>query len=78
MIIKWKWIVLCALAATLHGAVKLPALISDHLVLQAGVPDRIWGSAGPGETVRVDFQGQSVSGNATENGKWTSTRSSGK
>ena len=47
-------------ACALHAAVKLPALISDHMVLQQGMPVRIWGSADPGESVKVDFQGQSV------------------
>src|SRR5947199_7889487 len=58
-------------ACALHAAVKLPALISDHMVLQQGQPVRIWGSADPGESVQVDFQGQSVTVKAAENGKWT-------
>src|SRR5256714_15128967 len=54
----------------LHGAVKLPAIISDHMVLQQGAPVRVWGSAAAGESVRVEFQGQTVSVKAGENGKW--------
>src|SRR3954464_9267618 len=65
-----KCIALLTLAAGLQGAVKLPALISDHMVLQQGMPVRIWGTADPSEAVRVDFQGQSVSTKARENGKW--------
>src|SRR5438309_2446711 len=57
-------------ACALHAAVKLPALISDHMVLQEGMPVRIWGTADPGESVKVDFQGQSVATKARENGKW--------
>ena len=57
--------------SALHAAVKLPALISDHMVLQQGMPVRVWGTADPGEAVKVDFQGQSVSLKAAENGKWT-------
>jgi len=64
------WICLAA-AGMLHGAVKLPALISDHMVLQRGVPVRIWGTADPGESVRVEFQGQTVSGKAAADGKWS-------
>jgi sialate O-acetylesterase len=56
--------------ATLHAAVKLPAIISDHMVLQQGAPVRVWGSAASGEDVRVDFQGQTVAVKAGENGKW--------
>jgi len=58
-------------ALALQAAVKLPALISDHMVLQQGIPVRVWGTADPGESVKVDFQGQSVSVSAAENGKWT-------
>src|SRR6185369_4513258 len=65
-----KCIAVLTLATGLQGAVKLPALISDHMVLQQGMPVRIWGTADAGETVRVDFQGQSVSTKARENGKW--------
>ena len=66
-----KCLGLLALACALNAAVKLPALISDHMVLQQGIPVRIWGSADAGETVKVEFQGQSVTVKAAENGKWT-------
>jgi sialate O-acetylesterase len=65
-----RLLLLAAIAATLHGAVKLPSLISDHMVLQQGMPVRIWGTADAGEAVRVEFQGQSVAAKARENGKW--------
>src|SRR5450432_4900332 len=60
-----------ALALALDAAVKLPAIISDHMVLQQGAPVRIWGTADAGEAVRVEFQGQTVSTKAAENGKWS-------
>src|ERR1041385_2745837 len=59
------------LVGSLHTAVKLPALISDHMVLQQGAPVRIWGTADPGEAIQVLFQGQSVATKAAESGKWT-------
>src|ERR1035437_10687166 len=62
---------LLTVACALQAAVKLPALISDHMVLQQGIPVRIWGSADSGESVKVDFQGQSVTVKAAENGQWT-------
>ena len=65
-----RLILLLAAAGTLHAAVKLPALISDHMVLQQGVPVRIWGTADAGETVKIGFQGQSVSVNAAPDGRW--------
>jgi sialate O-acetylesterase len=65
-----KSLALFALAGALHAAVKLPAVISDHMVLQQAMPVRIWGAADPGESVRVDFQGQSVAVTTGANGKW--------
>jgi len=65
-----KWLLLLPLAGALSAAVKLPSVISDHMVLQEGIPVRIWGTADSGESVRVDFQGQSVSVKASANGKW--------
>src|SRR6266568_224523 len=65
-----RLISLLVAASALQAAVKLPAVISDHMVLQQGMPVRIWGTADPGETVKVDFQGQSVTVKAAENGKW--------
>jgi sialate O-acetylesterase len=65
-----RLVVLFALTGALHGAVKLPSLISDHMVLQQGMPVRIWGTAAPGEAVAVDFQGQEVKAAARADGKW--------
>jgi sialate O-acetylesterase len=65
-----RWFAVLTLAGALQGAVKLPALISDHMVLQQGRPVRIWGTADPGEAVKVDFQGLSVATAAGSNGKW--------
>jgi sialate O-acetylesterase len=65
-----RWLAVFLLAGALEAGVKLPALISDHMVLQQGMPVRIWGTADPGEAVKVDFQGQSVAAKAGSNGKW--------
>jgi sialate O-acetylesterase len=35
--------------------VKLPAVISDHMVLQADKPVAIWGWADPDESVAISF-----------------------
>ena len=45
-------------AFSLHGAVKLPAVISDHMVLQQGAPVRIWGSADARRSRARRFPGQ--------------------
>src|ERR1035437_3596714 len=61
---------LLTVACALQAAVKLPAVISDHMVLQAGIPVRVWGSADPGEAVSVSIQGQTAAATAGANGKW--------
>lgn len=57
-------------AATLSADVKLPAIIGDHMVLQRGKPARIFGAAEPGESVTVQFRGQTVTGIAEPDGRW--------
>lgn len=34
---------------------KLPPIISDHMVLQSGTPDAVWGSATAGDAVHVEL-----------------------
>ena len=55
---------------TMQAAVTLPALISDHMLLQRDAPVRIWGKANPGENVTVRFANQTVSATATADGRW--------
>lgn len=58
-------------AATLAQAdVKLPAIFSDHMVLQQKQTNRVWGWDAPGTVVKVEFGGQTVSGTADGEGKW--------
>jgi sialate O-acetylesterase len=57
-------------APVLRAAVKLPNLLSDGMVLQQGMNVNIWGTAEPGESVSVSFQGQKVSGVAGAGGEW--------
>jgi hypothetical protein len=46
---------LLAANAALLADVKLPALISDNMVIQRDAPVRIFGKADPGEAVTVRF-----------------------
>ncbi len=46
-----------ALTGRVSSEVRLPALISDYMLLQQEVPVRIWGWANPEEQVRVQFEG---------------------
>ena len=56
--------------AGVRAEVKLPALISDGMVLQQGVKVGIWGTADPGERVTVTFKDQEASGIADGDGQW--------
>ena len=61
-----------ALAAALHAEVRLPAVFSDHMVVQRDCPVRVWGWATEGERVRVRFAGQERLTYAFEN-RWAVT-----
>lgn len=56
--------------AILVADIRLPAVLGDHMVLQQGMPARIWGWAAPGETVSVAFAGQALRAKADAKGKW--------
>lgn len=58
------------LISSVQAAVTLPALISDHMLIQQDSPVRIWGKAAPGEAVTVMFQTQKLPAVADANGKW--------
>ena len=51
--------------------VKLPAIISDHMVLQQNEDCAVWGWADPGEEVTVTIAGKSKSTKAGKDGKWS-------
>ena len=65
-----KFLLPLVAVCTLQAAAKLPSFFSDHMVLQRGMPVRVWGWADAGESVRVDFEGQSVAVKASDNGQW--------
>jgi sialate O-acetylesterase len=62
-------ILLCA-ASALIADVKLPAILSDHMVLQRAEHVPIWGNATPGETITVTLNGQSTQATTGADGKW--------
>lgn len=53
--------------------VRLPAVISDHMVLQADREAAIWGWADAGEKVTVYFAGHQRTATADEKGRWQVT-----
>jgi len=72
---KLSLAVACLTFATVFPSsaeLRLPALFSDNMVLQQGMPLPIWGWADDGETVTVTFRGQRISAVAS-NLKWHAT-----
>jgi len=57
-------------STTLYADVKLPAIISDEMVLQRGVDIPVWGWADPGEKVNVKFADQTRKTVADNKGSW--------
>ena len=57
-------------AALVRADVKLPALFSDHMVVQADTPVPVWGWAKAGEEVSVAIAAGSKSIKAGADGKW--------
>ena len=57
-------------AFAVKADVKLPAVFSDHMVLQRGNVAPVWGWADAGEKVTVRFGGQTKSVIVGKNGKW--------
>lgn len=63
---------LCSLTAgSALAEMKLPAIISDHMVLQQKQSDPVWGWDTPGTKVVVTFAGQDYSTTAGSDGRWT-------
>lgn len=52
-----------------YADVSLPAILSDGMVLQQGMPVPLWGSADEGETITVLIQNQKVS-TVAQDGRW--------
>lgn len=62
-----------AVTAVLRADVRLPAVISKHMVLQRDAVVPLWGWAEPGEQVTVAFAGQTRSATAAADGAWRVT-----
>jgi sialate O-acetylesterase len=57
-------------ASEVHADVRLPALISDHMVLQTDAEVPIWGWANPGESIAVSLGRANANTKADQKGKW--------
>jgi sialate O-acetylesterase len=51
--------------------IRLPKIFSDNMVLQREQPLKIWGWGNPGETIKINFNGQSIQAKASRNGTWS-------
>lgn len=71
---SWARLLWCGLGclALSHAQadVTLPALFSNHMILQRGEKVPVWGWAEPGETVRVEIGEMSREVSADAKGKW--------
>ncbi len=63
--------ILALFALTASAQVRLPNVLSSHMVLQRDRPIHVWGWANPGENVAVDFHGVHGSGTADALGHWS-------
>lgn len=63
---------LCA-TSWANAKVKLPALISDGMVLQREQSVKVWGTADAGENITIEFQKKSYHATADANGQWSIT-----
>lgn len=59
-----------ATSTGLSAALALPAIFSDHMVLQREQAVPVWGTADAGATLTIEFDGQSKTATADSAGKW--------
>lgn len=60
-------------APAARAEVRLPAIFSDHMVVQAEKPAAVWGWAEAGESVVVSLAGQEKTTTAAADGSWRAT-----
>lgn len=63
-------VLLAAHTSFVCADVKLPAVFSDHMVLEKTAKVPVWGKAEPGEEVSVTLDGQTVKATASAEGQW--------
>lgn len=59
-----------SVASGVSGAIQLPAIISDNMVLQRSEKTPIWGKAKAGEKITVHFNDVVAEGTADDKGEW--------
>jgi len=61
----------CTVVPFAQAKIKLPALVSDRMVLQRGEKTHVWGWASAGEKVTVKFGEKTAEATAGADGKWS-------
>jgi sialate O-acetylesterase len=69
MLRSW-FLTLALVALPVQAEIKLPAIISDHMLLQQQTPIRIWGKAAPGEAITLEMAGKQAAAAADAAGRW--------
>lgn len=69
----WTGLVLQFGNGVVRAEVRLPAIFSDHMVLQRDRPLPVWGWGEPGEKVRVAFGRETSEAIVSEGGRWECT-----
>lgn len=71
--VRTSFAVLLAIAAstsTVWADVKLPNVFGDHMVLQQGQKNKVWGTAAASEPITVTIDKQTQSATAAADGSW--------
>ena len=53
-----------------EAAIELPAMFSDHMVLQRETDVPVWGTAAAGEKITVEYAGKKAQATADDSGAW--------
>lgn len=67
---KLLTLLLFSAATPLHAQIRLPKLISDHMVLQRDQPLKIWGWASPKEKITLLFNHKTYTTTTPASGQW--------
>lgn len=70
---KFLTAILALASASANADVKPHGIFVDHMVLQRDRPVPVFGTAEAGESVKVEFGGQILSGTADKDGSWSVT-----
>ncbi len=71
--VRWIPALVTLFVSSSLPAVDVPAVFSDHAVLQRDMPLPVWGTAEPGSDVSVEFAGQRKRTRVANDGRWSVT-----